>query len=120
MIELSLLVNLIGEKIRNLRKINGITQEELGERAQLQHSYIGGVERGDRNISLETLEKIMIALELSPSDWFQFSELEAKGESEKEKLLEIHKSLLKNLDLEEIKLVHRLTKDILNTYGDVK
>ncbi|MEX2462143.1 MAG: helix-turn-helix transcriptional regulator [Paenibacillaceae bacterium] len=116
---MSLLVNLIGEKIRNLRKIKGITQEELGERAQLQHSYIGGVERGDRNISLETLEKIMTALDLSPSDWIHFGELEAKNEKlEKEKLLEIHKSLLKHREIEEIQLIHRLTKDILITYGN--
>jgi transcriptional regulator with XRE-family HTH domain len=115
-IELSLLVNLIGEKIRNLRKIKGITQEELGERAQLQHSYIGVVERGDRNISLETLEKIMTALDLTPSDWLHFGELEVKNEKlEKDKLLEIHKSLLKNRNLEEIKLIHRITIDILNT-----
>jgi transcriptional regulator with XRE-family HTH domain len=113
---LSLLVNLIGDKIRTLRKLKGITQEELGERAQLQHSYIGGVERGDRNISLETLEKIITALDMTPSDWFQFDVLEVKNEKvAKDKLLEIHKSILKLRPLEEIKLIHRLTKDILNT-----
>ncbi|WP_152679707.1 helix-turn-helix domain-containing protein, partial [Paenibacillus sp. IHB B 3415] len=47
----------VGSRIRELRKAKGWTQEQLAEAASLHYSYIGGVERGDRNISLETLEK---------------------------------------------------------------
>lgn len=45
-----------------LRKAKGWTQEQLAEAAGLHYSYIGGIERGDRNISLETLEKIITGL----------------------------------------------------------
>ncbi|MET1168220.1 helix-turn-helix transcriptional regulator, partial [Bacillus velezensis] len=52
----------VGNRIRELRKAKGWTQEQLAEAAGLHYSYIGGVERGDRNISLETLEKIINGL----------------------------------------------------------
>ena len=48
-----------------LRK-RGLTQEELAERINLQQAYIGGVERGERNISMLTLQKIADGLEVSP------------------------------------------------------
>ncbi|NHN29545.1 helix-turn-helix domain-containing protein [Paenibacillus agricola] len=46
---MSNLRKLIGERIRITRKQRGLTQEELGERAQLKYSYIGAAERGTRN-----------------------------------------------------------------------
>lgn len=61
---------LVGKRLRELRKQKSMTQEQLGEKAQLQSTYIGGVERGERNISLETLEKIMEALEIRPTEFF--------------------------------------------------
>ncbi|QHW35607.1 helix-turn-helix transcriptional regulator (plasmid) [Paenibacillus rhizovicinus] len=64
------LAELIGARIRQIRKSRGLTQEQLGERAQLQSTYIGGVERGDRNISVDTLDKLIRALEVSPSEFF--------------------------------------------------
>lgn len=52
-----------------------MTQEALAEKAELHYSYIGGVERGERNISLETLEKIIKALEISPLNCFNSMKL---------------------------------------------
>lgn len=56
------LQNLLGGKIRNFRKQLGLTQEELAERAGLHYSYIGQVERGDKNPSLNSLRKMAEAL----------------------------------------------------------
>lgn len=44
----------VGSRIRELRKAKGWTQEQLAEAASLHYSYIGGLERGDRNISFLT------------------------------------------------------------------
>jgi len=54
--------NQLGEKIRRLRKQMGLTQEELGERANIHYSYVGQVERGDKMPSLKTLKKLATAL----------------------------------------------------------
>ncbi len=52
----------LGRKIRNLRLQMGLTQEELGERAQIHYSYVGQVERGDKMPSLRTLKSLAAAL----------------------------------------------------------
>lgn len=56
-----------GEKIRQLRTRMGWSQEELAHKSQLDRSYIGGVERGERNISLLNIHKIAKALNVLPS-----------------------------------------------------
>lgn len=62
------LVSIAAENIKRARTELGISQEELAERAGLHRTYIGGVERGERNITLESLEKIALALDIaSPS-----------------------------------------------------
>ncbi|MFC1890867.1 helix-turn-helix domain-containing protein [Thermodesulfobacteriota bacterium] len=55
----------IGENIRALRKRRNISQEVLAFKAGLHRTYIGSVERGERNISIDAIEKISIALNIS-------------------------------------------------------
>lgn len=52
--------------IRRERQRLGFSQEQLAEECGLHRTYIGGVERGERNITLSTLEKIASALGVSP------------------------------------------------------
>lgn len=59
---------LLGQSIRNKRLQNGLSQEELAERTHLHRTYIGGIERGERNLSYLNLKKISNALGLSISD----------------------------------------------------
>lgn len=56
----------IGNNVRTFRKKTGISQEELGDLAGLDRTYIGGVERGERNISAMNIEKIARALKIKP------------------------------------------------------
>lgn len=56
------LVTIVAHNIKQERNKLGISQEELAERSGLHRTYIGGVERGERNITLESLEKIALAL----------------------------------------------------------
>ncbi|MBS1796786.1 MAG: helix-turn-helix transcriptional regulator [Acidobacteria bacterium] len=56
------LLVMFGIALRNARKENGLSQEELAHKANLDRTYIGGVERGERNISLLNLLKISHAL----------------------------------------------------------
>lgn len=55
-----------GENVRFFRNQNGISQEHLAARAFLHRTYIGSIERGERNISLENIIKVAHALGISP------------------------------------------------------
>ncbi|MHB8832469.1 MAG: helix-turn-helix transcriptional regulator [Desulfobacteria bacterium] len=56
--------------MRNYRISLGISQEELADRAQVHRTYIGGIERGERNPTLTTIYKIADALKIPPMDLF--------------------------------------------------
>jgi transcriptional regulator with XRE-family HTH domain len=59
-----------GKRIRALREDRGYSQEELAEFARLHRTYIGGVERGERNVSLINIWRIADALGVNPSVLF--------------------------------------------------
>lgn len=56
-----------GRRVRRLRLDRGLSQEALGALAALDRTYIGGIERGQRNIGLINVVKIAQALHVSPS-----------------------------------------------------
>lgn len=58
----------LGDRIRMARDMQKITQEELAERAGLHRTYIGMIERGEKNITILSLEKVSKALGLSLSN----------------------------------------------------
>jgi transcriptional regulator with XRE-family HTH domain len=59
-----------GERVRQLRKEKGLSQEALAQACDLDRSYIGGVERGERNVSLVNIQKIAMALGVSARELF--------------------------------------------------
>lgn len=59
-----------GEKIRELRKEQGISQEELSYKADLHRTYIGMIERAEKNITLINIEKIAKALNVDLKELF--------------------------------------------------
>lgn len=62
----------VGQRIKELRGQLGISQEELAARANLDRTYITSVERGKRNISIGTLEKIVVQLNCTMHEFFNF------------------------------------------------
>ena len=61
---------LFGIRVRELRTERGLSQERLAELAKLHRNYIGGVERGERNVALENIVRLAKALSISPRDLF--------------------------------------------------
>jgi transcriptional regulator with XRE-family HTH domain len=57
-----------GKLVREKRYETDLTQEELAEKAGLHPTYVGSVERGERNISLENIMSLAKALKCSPKD----------------------------------------------------
>jgi len=59
-----------GARVRELRLAAGLSQEELAHRAELDRSYVGQVERGERNISLDNIYRLATTLEIQPGTLF--------------------------------------------------
>lgn len=57
----------LGATVRELRSALHISQEVLAERCDLHRTYIGGIERGERNVSLANIVRLATALKVTPS-----------------------------------------------------
>lgn len=66
------LPKVIGERIRNLRTEKGLSQEDLAHLSSLHSTYIGQLERGEKNATLVSIEKIASALEVTFEELFRF------------------------------------------------
>lgn len=102
---------IVGQRIRNLRLKNGLTQEGLSELADVDYRSIGAIERGERNVTLDALAKIAESLNVTVGELFssdaenltatfpQFAELvelmESMTDSEREEAICLLYSLKK-------------------------
>ncbi|MBR2614526.1 MAG: helix-turn-helix transcriptional regulator [Clostridia bacterium] len=62
----------VGNRIKELRKRLGLSQEEFAFKCEMDRTYITSLERGKRNVSLENLDKIAKAFDMSLSEFFDF------------------------------------------------
>jgi transcriptional regulator with XRE-family HTH domain len=68
-IKKNILLN-FGERVREIRKGKGLSQEELAHKADLHRTYIGMIERAEKNITLLNIEKLAKALDVNITDLF--------------------------------------------------
>jgi len=61
-----------GKRLREIRKTAGLSQEELGFKANIHRTYIGAVERGEQNVSLDNIYKLAQALKVEMKELFSF------------------------------------------------
>lgn len=108
--KMSELIRQIGQRIRNYRVQKGFSQERLAELSGCHPTYIGQIERGEKNATLESIEKISSALKISLSTLFEKLEpqnasqsiplqcyelLLAQSKEEQEQLFHILSSIIK-------------------------
>ena len=65
------IAKIIGQRIRNYRTAKGLSQEKLAELCGCHPTYIGQIERGEKNATIESIEKISAALNISLSKLFE-------------------------------------------------
>ncbi|HVZ67496.1 MAG TPA: helix-turn-helix transcriptional regulator [Patescibacteria group bacterium] len=65
------ILKIIGGNIKKYREMKAITQEELSSACKLHRNYIGSVERGARNLSVKSLQKISIGLNVKIERLFE-------------------------------------------------
>ena len=58
----------LGRAVRTYRQDLGLSQEELADRSGMHRTYVGGIERGERNLALENLIRLSLALGVPPSE----------------------------------------------------
>lgn len=63
---------LFGRRVRQLRKGQGVSQEAFAHQIQIDRSYFGSIERGERNVSLENICLIARGLGVSPAELLHF------------------------------------------------
>ena len=68
---MSKIAKLVGQRIRSYRNQLGLSQEKLAELSGCHPTYIGQIERGEKNATLESIEKISCALNVSLSTLFE-------------------------------------------------
>lgn len=62
--------SVFGQNVRRIRRTRGYSQEELAERAGLHRTYVGSIERGERNVSLYNIVLLARALDVPASELF--------------------------------------------------
>lgn len=73
---MSTLQKLFGQKLRQIRHQQNLTQEQLAEMATVSVDLISNIERGVNAPSFKTLEKLSVALKLPPEELFSFDQID--------------------------------------------
>ena len=94
------LLFLLGKRIQAVREKKGMTQEQLEEKTGINAKYISAVERGQRNVTIKTLDKIAKGLDIELYEMFLFS-YEVQSEKAIRKALD---SLMKDADTKTLNL----------------
>ena len=70
---------LFGRRVRQLRKAKGVSQEEFAHTIQIDRSYFGSIERGERNVSLDNICLIARGLGVPPAELLRFDAVPEMG-----------------------------------------
>ncbi|WP_328801356.1 helix-turn-helix transcriptional regulator [Paenibacillus sp. LX16] len=108
--------NSVGERIRTIRKAKGLTQQQLAELSGLDDAYIGSVERGERNFSIDTLEKVLTALNVTISELMFSKEHMAKDETIRQEAVDEFVALTSRLNEEQISILRRVSKEVSRAF----
>ncbi|WP_019914709.1 helix-turn-helix domain-containing protein [Paenibacillus sp. HW567] len=110
--------NTVGDRIRAIRKAKGLTQQQLAELSNLDDAYIGAVERGERNFSIDTLEKIVVALKIQPTELFQNLDDLNKVETAQRRAIDEYAATVSELSVKQIDAMKRIVREVKGAFED--
>jgi transcriptional regulator with XRE-family HTH domain len=113
MVEDREILNLVGARIKVLRKEKGLSQEALGEKGGFHFTYIGQVERGEKNVSLVNLAKIAEALEINISQLFAYVS-DGIEFTETDLMIQEIVDMLREASSNKIRLSRNILRELLN------
>jgi transcriptional regulator with XRE-family HTH domain len=102
---------LFGSKIRSIREAANLSRETVAERADTGANYLGEVERGEKFPTLEMIERIAAALDVSPSMFFEY---EAE-DTDNQVLMSKIRHLLSQLSTDQLQQALRVLKALFKT-----
>lgn len=111
-------MKLVGHRVRDLRKERGWSQEALGEKGGFHYSYIGQIERGEKNVSLLNLVKIADALEVSVPQLFAYLDDEEKYTGSEADLQEIVRTL-RTKKPHQVRMARNVVRELVNETYEV-
>jgi len=97
---------LLGRRVKELRKLRGLSQEDLSEMVDIDPKHLSRIEVGRSFPSLDTLERLANALKVELKDFFEFAH-EARSSKE---LREILSGMLKEADEEKLRLLVKIVR----------
>lgn len=107
----------VGGNIRAIRKARNLTIDELAEKCDFQAPYLSDVERGERNITLQTLSKILDALNVSAGRVLIPENIEGLGDANvREELIQSLLNSLEDKNEEDIRMLLNISNEIFKTY----
>jgi len=108
----------LGKRIRHYRNLQDITIDKLAERCDppLHYNYVGGVERGEYNLSLAGLLRISRGLKIPLEKLLEGLDVEY-DKTEKEQRINDLSILLRSMELDQIDLVSGIAKEIVTAQG---
>lgn len=98
---------LIGLRIKQLRRARELSQEELSEKVGISSKYLSSIERGKENPTLDTFIRLALALNVEISELFNYMHEKSPGE-----LRQTILSMIKGSDKEKLELATKIVKDI--------
>ncbi|MEK4519486.1 helix-turn-helix transcriptional regulator [Paenibacillus sp. FSL H8-0122] len=98
--------------MRAIRKAQGLTQQQLAKLSNLDDAYIGAVERGERNFSIDTLEKIVIALKIQPLELFEKHKDLNEAEAAQRRAIDEYAVTVSELSVKQIEILKRVVKEV--------
>ncbi len=104
---------LVGERLRKLRKLKGLSQEKMAEQAGVNAKYYSEIERGKRNVTIKVLEKIATNLGVTFEDLFRFP-LNERLSPKAEEVVALIIALLKSKDEKSFTKLKIFLTDILD------
>ena len=104
----------ISQKVKYFRTQNKMSQEELSEQAGLGLKYINQLENQNVNLTIHSLEKVIVALNLTPEDFFNFNSLEPTTDQTDNLSLKRVNMKLKQVPVDKREKILAIFEDILD------